>query len=281
MSPGPVALATMVEDAGVDSIWVPDHLCIPRSRSTPYPYSNDGEFPFPEETPWLDSLTVLAAIAAATDRVRLGTAILVLTQRNPQEVAKVTSSLDRLSDGRLRLGVGAGWLKEEIRALGYETRHRGRRLDEAIEIIRDCWTGETHRYDGDELSVEGGLIFMPTPAQQTIPVLVGGSGTRAKERAAELGDGWIPGAAIDMLDFDLLARGKSEIAERRADLGRQDAPFEYLLVVDTPSHHADELPGVARRLQELGFDEMIIDLPFEDTARARATLTAVRKTLAS
>jgi probable F420-dependent oxidoreductase len=270
----------MVEHAGADSIWVPDHLCVPRSRSTRYPYSTDGEFPFPEDTPWFDSLTVLAAIAAATDRVALGTAILVLTQRNPLEVAKVTSSLDRLSGGRLRLGAGAGWLEEEIRALGYRTRRRGRRLDEAIQVIRDCWTGETHRFDGSELSVEGRLIFQPTPAQQTIPVLVGGSGTRAKRRAAELGDGWIPGAAIDMLDFDRLARAKGEIEERRTDFGRQDAPFEYLLVVDTPSRHADELPDVARQVQALGFDEMIVDLPFEDTARAGATLNAVRETLA-
>jgi probable F420-dependent oxidoreductase len=151
-------------------------------------------------------LTVLAAIAGSTSRLRLGTAILVLTQRNPLEVAKVASSLDQISGGRLQLGVGAGWFEEEIRALGYEPRNRGRRLDEAIEVIRNCWTGETSQFAGTELSVESGVIFLPTPAQPTIPVLVGGMSEPALRRAALLGDGWIPDASIEMLDFDALFR---------------------------------------------------------------------------
>ncbi|MBS1845036.1 MAG: TIGR03619 family F420-dependent LLM class oxidoreductase, partial [Actinobacteria bacterium] len=225
-SPGVAALAKMAEDAGADGVWVPDHLCVPKEHSTPYPYSTDGEFPFPADTPWLDCLTALAAIAATTHRVTIGTAVLVLSQRSPLEVAKVTATLDQISGGRLRLGVGAGWFKEEIQALGYAAATRGRRLDDALQILQDCWRGETSGYAGAELSVDAGLMFMPRPVESSVPLYIGGSSRRALRRAARLGDGWMPGSDIGMLDLEDLARLKDELAALREELGRGKERFE-------------------------------------------------------
>jgi probable F420-dependent oxidoreductase len=277
LSPGVLALAETVEASGADSVWVPDHLCIPRSRAARYPYSPSGEFPFRADTPWMDCLTVLAAIAAVSTRVRLGTAVLVLTQRNPLEVAKVAASLDRISGGRLQLGLGAGWFEEEIRVLGYEPRNRGWRLDDAIGLLRECWTGELRVETGEEPAIEDGVVFLPTPSQARLPLIVGGTGPRALRRAAELGDGWIPGAAIDMLDFDKLGRDMAWIAEHRNASGPAGKPFEFVLVVDAEPHRARELPGVTRRAVELGFDEIVIEVPFEEPARAHEIIGAVRE----
>jgi probable F420-dependent oxidoreductase len=274
--PGVVRLARLAEEAGADSVWVSDHICVPKERTSRYPYSPDGAFPFPDDWPWFDSLTVLAAIAAVTEHVGLGTGILVLTQRNPLEVAKVASSIDQISGGRLRLGVGAGWFEEEIRALGYRPESRGRRLDEAIEVMRDCWTGETRPFHGRELSIDGGLVFLPKPAQVTIPILIGGASGPAHRRAARLGDGWIPDMSIDMLDFDELRRTRNQLDERRHQEGRGELPFERVLIVELPSDRAGELPAVAERANELGFDELVVEVPFDDPPQVPRTLAAMR-----
>lgn len=275
-SPGVVALAKMVEDAGVDGVWVPDHLCVPKNHSARYPYSATGEFPFPPDTPWFDCLTSLAAIAATTDRVTIGTAVLVLSQRNPTEVAKVAATLDQLSAGRLRLGVGAGWFEEEIAALGYRPETRGRRLDDGLQILRDCWRGETLGYVGDELSVDAGLMVLPRPVGATVPLLVGGSSRRALHRAAQFGDGWMPGSDIGMLDLDELARQKAEVNTLRSEFGRGDQQFEYLMVLDCPPDRHAELPDAAARIRDLGFNELIVELPFEDPVVAVGVLAEIR-----
>jgi probable F420-dependent oxidoreductase len=276
LSPGIVPLARIVEDAGVDSIWVADHLCIPKTYASRYPYSPDGGFPFPPDAPWFDSLTALAAIAAATERVTLGTGILVITQRNVLEVAKVTSSIDQISHGRLRLGLGAGWLKEEISALGYRPETRGRRLNEAIEVLRDCWSGRTRGYSGREVSVGSDLFFQPTPYAGDPPVLIGGFSEAAHRRAARLGDGWLPDWPIDMLDFAVLEQARDQVDAFLCEEGRDRHAFLKVFIVESPPERADELPDIAKRIHELGFDELVIEPPFDDLGRAVATIEAVR-----
>lgn len=276
LSPGVVELAWRVEQLGADSIWVADHLCIPRDIKSRYPYSPDGAFPFPRQAPWFDALTALAAMAAVTERVLLGTGVLVLTQRNVLEVAKATSSIDVISRGRLRLGVGAGWLKEEIRALGHRPETRGRRLDESIQALRDCWTGETAGFAGDEVHVEPGLHFQPTPWRGNPPILIGGFTQAAHRRAARWGDGWLPDWPIDMLDYAALERARRQIDAALAGANRGQEPFQRILIVESPPERASELPDVARRIQGLGFDELVIEPPFENLRRTQATIEAVR-----
>jgi probable F420-dependent oxidoreductase len=277
LDPGIVPLAQMAEAAGADSVWVPDHLCVPANATSRYPYSADGALPFEPDTPWLDCLAVLAAIAAATRTVAIGTAVLVLTQRNPLEIAKVASTIDQLSGGRLTLGVGAGWFEEEIRSLGYEPRGRGRRLDDSIRALHDCWRGTTHGFAGATLSVDEGIIFEPTPVNGGVPVIVGGTGARAIRRAAELADGWIPGGDIDMLDFTVLARTKRDLEQRLRQAGRADRPFRNILVVDTPPDRVSKLGEVAKQAAALGFDEMIFDLPSQECGSVAGIVNSVRE----
>lgn len=141
--------------------------------------------------------------------------------------------------------------------------------------------GETSAFSGHELEVEEGLIFLPTPTHSTIPVLVGGMSARALRRAAELGDGWIPDAPIELIDFEVLTRLKDDLTARRAEAGRDALTFEHVLVVDTPPDRVGDLPGIARRAGSLGFDELIIDAPFDDPPAVEATLAAVRAELES
>jgi alkanesulfonate monooxygenase SsuD/methylene tetrahydromethanopterin reductase-like flavin-dependent oxidoreductase (luciferase family) len=155
-----------------------------------------------------------------------------------------------------------------MRALGYDPKTRGRRLDDGIGVLRDCWSGETR-----------GALVLPKPTQPAIPILVGGKSGRALTRAASLGDGWIPDAAIDRLDCDALAASKDELTRRREAAGRADSPFEHVLVVDGCPDRVDGLAAIARRSRATGFDELVIEVPFEDPPRARAIIASARASI--
>lgn len=168
--------ARQAEDLGFADVWVYDHVAIP--SDVPYPSS----FAY-------DPLMALAWAAAATDRIRLGTSALVLPYRHPLVVAKMLGSLDRLSKGRLVLGVAVGWLEEEFDALGVPMAERGRRADETIDLLRTCWESE------QPVSFEGPTVrfvdmkIRPTP-ERRVPIWVGGTSEAALRRALEKGDGW-------------------------------------------------------------------------------------------
>jgi alkanesulfonate monooxygenase SsuD/methylene tetrahydromethanopterin reductase-like flavin-dependent oxidoreductase (luciferase family) len=136
------AIATTAEELGFESLWTVEHVVVPAGYESPYPYSPDGKMPAPDDTPLPDPLVWLAFAAASTSRIKLGTGIAILPQRNALIAAKEVATVDRLSGGRVLLGVGAGWLKEEFEALGVPFERRGRRLDEHIEAMRALWAGE-------------------------------------------------------------------------------------------------------------------------------------------
>src|SRR5262249_6706748 len=147
-----------------------------------YPFAADGRATWPTDTPYFDALVSLAVIAQATDRASIGTAVLVLPLRHPVVFAKQAASIDVVSKGRLRLGVGAGWLEEEWDAVAAPFAARGRRLDEWIAVARACWTGapaETHR---DLYALPAGVLCLPPPAHD-VPILVGGHSRAALRRA--------------------------------------------------------------------------------------------------
>src|SRR5579859_1030977 len=141
MELGVPAMAVALERAGVDSVWVSDHVVLPRTIESRYPFAADGRATWPTDSPYLEALIALALAAGATERVRLGTAALVLPMRNPVMFAKQAASIDHASGGRLELGVAAGWLAEEFAALGAPFERRGARLAEWIAIARECWSG--------------------------------------------------------------------------------------------------------------------------------------------
>jgi probable F420-dependent oxidoreductase len=184
-----IAFARRMEALGYDSLWVSDHVIIPYAILSRYPYSETGQFPLPASANFLEPLTTLALVAGVTERIKLGTSILVLPHRHPVLTAKTLSSLDHLSGGRMILGVGVGWMEEEITILGGPVAKRGAWSDEAIRIMKGCWSRERMSYKGRFFSFDEIGCF-PQPVRKAIPIWIGGHTPRAFQRVVELGDGW-------------------------------------------------------------------------------------------
>jgi probable F420-dependent oxidoreductase len=256
-------LARRFESAGFDSLWVSDHLVLPGETTSWYPFAEDGVPTWPADTPYLEAVVALAAAAASTTRVRLGTAVLVLPQRNPVVLAKQLAGVAHLAGGRLDVGVGAGWLREEFDALDAPFADRGTRMVEWVAIMRACWTGKPAEFRGRYYQLPPDLRMMPTPPAP-IPILVGGHSARALGRAGSVGDGWLGQQAAPALDPDLLAREIAVVRNAAAAVGRDPAvPRIVLRIVESAGRAAQ----VAKRLAELeqaGVDEVIVDVhPFD------------------
>ncbi|MCX9192395.1 TIGR03619 family F420-dependent LLM class oxidoreductase [Carbonactinospora thermoautotrophica] len=280
LSPGLVTMAGVAEQAGVDAVHVSDHVVLIDGATSAYPFSPDGAFPWPADTDWYDAFVCCAWIAAATERIEVGPSVLVLPQRHPLEVAKVTASIDRLSGGRMFLGVGAGWLAEEFEALGWEFATRIPRMKEAIEVLRLAWAGTGEAYRGEHYEVPAGTQCRPLPVQRGgVPVLLGGMSRAALRRAATYGDGWIALARVDDLDLDRL-RGHIETLRRlREELGRDGAFRTVVRLVSYGEVDLRRLPGLSVELAEAGFDEVVVDPGWRDLDAAGAVLSACRRAL--
>jgi probable F420-dependent oxidoreductase len=182
--------ARLAEERGFDSLWVSDHVVVPRKLASRYPYSRDGSFPVPPELPFLEPLATLLYVAGVTERAMLGTTILVIPMRNPIVTAKLLASLDVVSDGRLILGVGAGWMEEEFRMLAVPFEKRGARLDEYIQLFRKLWTEDNPSFHGKFWQIEE-VGFAPKPVQKPCPpIWTGGHSAPALRRAGRLADAW-------------------------------------------------------------------------------------------
>ncbi len=205
-----VSFAQAAEQAGFESVWTVEHVVVPAGYRSTYPYSADGRMPGPEDSDIPDPLVWLTYLAAATTSIRLATGILILPQRNPVVLAKEVATLDRLSKGRVDLGIGVGWLEEEFDAIGVPFSQRGRRTDEHVAALRALWTEDAASYSGDLVEFHD-CISRPRPAQGTVPIHVGGHTDAAARRAGRLGDGFFPGKG-----------GHDEIA-RLFDLARATA----------------------------------------------------------
>ena len=191
----PDAVATIARQAealGFGSLWVTDHIAMPLRSGSKYPYSADGSLPWDPAIPYLDALTVLAWVAALTRSVRLGTSVLVLPMRHPLPVAKAVATLDVLSGGRAVLAVGAGWFEEEFVLLGQAFHDRGRRLVDAVRLLRACWGPDPIRYRGEFYDLPAFAMAPKPPQGSRLPVLAGGEGDAALRRVAAVCDGWQP-----------------------------------------------------------------------------------------
>ena len=179
--------ARVAEELGMHSGWVSDHVAWPREVSSKYPYTDDGHFPGGFNMPWLDPLGTLFFVAAATERLKLGITVLILGYRPPLLTAKMAASLAVLSEGRLLLGVGVGWMKEEFDALGMPYDNRGARADEQLELFRTVFTSDTPSFDGRFYSFPE-VGFSPLPPDNKVPVWVGGDSEPAFKRTVKYGD---------------------------------------------------------------------------------------------
>lgn len=217
--------AVHAEEVGFDTIWVPDHVVMPVAYSSTYPYQPfepDGEFrPYPfDEVPFPESLTTLAYLAGATDRMRLGAGVVILPERNPVLFAKQLATLDSLSGGRLEMGVGIGWLREEYDALGVPWANRGRRMDEYIAAMRLLWQPGTAAFHGTFVDFDE-LHCDPKPVRSAgVPLIIGGHSSAAATRAGRLGDGFMPsprGGAGDTGPLVAEMRAAADAAGRNPD----------------------------------------------------------------
>jgi probable F420-dependent oxidoreductase len=212
------AAAQAAEDAGFESVWLPEHLVFPVAMQGS-PHAGESHPPIPPQTPAFDALMSLAAIAAVTEKVRLGTNVYNIGLRHPFVTARAIATLDVISQGRVEFGIGASWLEEEWEVTGLDFHTRGRRVDETIDICRRLWTEDEVEHHGEFFDFAP-VMFNPKPVQQPQPsLLIGGDGAAAKRRAALVGDGWLPmNHTLEQLPAAL-----AEINEQRAAAGRDGA----------------------------------------------------------
>ncbi len=253
LTEGPTATGCMraVEAAGFDSVWTVEHVLVPATYESTYPYARSGKMPGGDTSAIPDPLIWLAYVAATTETLLLGTGILILPQRNPAVVAKEAASLDRLSGGRLRLGIGVGWLEEEFDALGVPFAGRGKRTDAYVAAMRALWTGE-------EVSLDDGyqqwdrVIGLPRPTNGTIPIVVGGHTEAAARRAGRLGDGFFPGKGSP----DQPAHLFEVMAQAATDAGRDPATIE--LTAGARDVTGSDPMGAVEEMAAIDVDRVII-----------------------
>ncbi|WP_263119117.1 TIGR03619 family F420-dependent LLM class oxidoreductase [Cellulomonas sp. RIT-PI-Y] len=255
------AAARALEQAGADALWVSDHVVLPARVDSRYPFAEDGVARWSTEVDYLEALITLTVAAAVTERVRLGTAVLVLPQRQPVLLAKQAASLDVLSGGRLELGVGTGWLREEFDALEVPFDRRGARASAAIELLRDCWTGRPRTP-----ALPADLLVLPTPAHP-IPLLVGGHSSAALRRAGTLGDGWLAQQSATALDPITLAAEITALHRHAAEAGRDPGSVRVVLRVADSLGRCADLADRVPSLRAAGVTELIVDVdPHADPA---------------
>ena len=240
------SLGRIAEEHGFESIWTVEHVVVPGDYQSEYPYSPTGRMPGPEESPIPDPLIWLAWVGAATTSLRLATGILILPQRNPVILAKELATLDVLSGGRVELGVGVGWLREEFDALGVPFEDRGPRTDEYIEALRCLWREEEPCFVGRYANFDRAKSY-PKPNQGSIPIHVGGHTMPAARRAGRLGDGFFPGRSTD----DELGPLLDTMRASARDAGRDPGAIEVT------AGGAMDLDGV-RRFGDLGVDRVVL-----------------------
>jgi len=235
-------LARTAEEVGMESIWTIEHVVIPVGYKSKYPYDPSGRIPAPENVPMPDPLLPLAYAAAVTKTLKLATGILILPQRHPIYVAKEVATLDVLSNGRVILGIGVGWLKEEFEALGIPFDERAGRTAESVRAMRSLWKAEPEPFKGKYFNWPT-LESNPKPVQQPgVPIVVGGHTELAARRAARYGDGFFPGVADPEKLTWLLGIMRDECSR----IGRKPGEIEL-----TAGLGLIDLDG-ARRLQDLG-----------------------------
>src|SRR5664280_134740 len=211
-------VATEAEERGFATIWVGEHVVLFEEYASAYPYADDGKIPAPPGTGLLEPLNTLSFLAAQTSTVRLGTAMVLLPQRNPVYTAKEVATLDWLSNGRVDFGIGVGWLEEEFRAVDVSWPRRGARTDEYLAVLDTLWTDDTSSFTGEFYSLEPCQMF-PKPVQAPLPIHIGGESDAALRRVARAGHGW---HTFNRAPDDLAAP-LARLADLLADQGRTRA----------------------------------------------------------
>lgn len=266
-----VDLAVYAEGTGFDSVWVTDHIVLPADRRAAYPHNDSGYFPYRADQDIFEPLVLMGALATATSRVEIGVAVLVIPYRHPLTTAKMLATIDQLSGGRVILGAGVGWLRDEFDALGLPEEHyvrRGAVTVEYLQVMREAWTAPaSFRHDGEFVQFDE-IGALPRPARDPLPVWIGGKGPQALRRAARLGQGYLaisstPSllreevAALRALDPNLTVGLIDGIAITDQPLGPDRSPLR-----GTPEQIVDGLAAFA----DAGLDHLVAGIRLDGDA---------------
>ena len=256
------------ESAGLDSIWMGEHVVIFDRTEFPYPGSRDGKLPVPEGGGMLDTVATFGFLAAATTRIRFGTGIALISQRNPVYTAKEFATLDWLSGGRIDFGIGVGWCKEEVIASGYTWEDRGARSDEFLELVKRLWTQPVANFRGKHFQLAECRLD-PKPVQKPhLPILVGGHSAAALRRAARHGSGWY-GFAIGPEETAVVLK---QLDAALAAEGRTRDGFE--IVITPPFRISDDM---LRAFADLGVDRVVAQLGSQKPDSVTSKLTELER----
>jgi probable F420-dependent oxidoreductase len=243
------AVASAADGCGFATLWAGEHVVMVDQSASRYPYADDGVIAVPAEADWLDPMIALAFAAAASSRIGVATGVLLLPEHNPVVVAKQAASLDRLSGGRLTLGVGVGWSREEFDALAVPFEHRAARTAEYAAAMRTLWRDDIASFSGEFVGFDS-IRVNPKPVRsRRIPIVVGGNSDAALRRAAAWGDGWYG------FNLDGVAEVRTRITkldELCAGLNRDRSELRLAVALRSPSVSDCE------ELAVLGIDELVL-----------------------
>ncbi len=246
-------LAIAAEERGFDSIWVPEHTHIPANRKTPYP--GGGELP-KEYSHTLDPFVALAIAAGVTTRLKLATGICLLIEHQALTLAKTVATLDHVSNGRVLLGLGAGWNREEMENHGTQYKSRFRKLEEQMAALREIWTNDEATFKGQFENFEG-VWSWPKPIQRPHPPLIlGGETDHTLKRIVRSGDGWLPRA----MNPDRVVAGMEKLKVFAKEAGRDPATISVSVFAPPPK---DE---VINRFKETDAERIVVMVPPQNTA---------------
>lgn len=258
-------MAQLAEDLGFESVWAADHLVMPSKIGTRYEYTREELYPADEDANHLDVFTSLAAAAALTSTVRIGSNALIVPYRHPLETAKMLACLDVISEGRLLVGLGVGWMAEEFDALGVPYHERGARTDEIIDIWKKLWADGRATHEGRFYHFQD-LQSLPRPIQQpNPPLLVGGYSTAALRRVAERGDGWLAIVEGPDVCYGPTGRLSDDLAMVRdtvSSLGKDPASIDLTgMLFSGPRANAEAFVEDYEAYEAAGLDRMIVTFP--------------------
>ena len=262
---GTARMAAMLERAGFESIWTSDHVVFPREVKSPYPFAADGRMTWPADVDYLEPVVALSAMTSTTTSAELGTSVLILPMRNPILFAKQAACIDVLSGGRLVLGVGVGWLREEFEALGADFKARGAVLDEWLTIARRCWTGTVEPFEGRYYRLPQAIYSRPIPVRRP-PVLIGGMSRNALQRAGRIADGWLAQYALEDLSETGIADGLAALKQAGQEAGRPANEldgFRIVVRVTGADRKLDVLSARLSSLAEAGATDLIVDVDWD------------------
>ncbi len=293
------AFARHAQDLGFAHLAVPDHVVVPRSIASRYPYSASGEFPGAVSGACFDQFTLLAFVAAINTTARLLTSVTVIPHRGAVHTAKIVSTIDVLSGGRMILGVGAGWMKEEFEALGAPPfDERGRVTDEYLQAFKSLWTEDDPRFEGKHVRFAN-ISFLPKPLQQPHPpIWVGGESPAALRRTAHYGDTWFPIGNNPRHPLDTVARFAEGLEHMRSVAERHNRDpqsigvaffanwFDETKTISTGDGERLLLTGSAeqiaqdmRALEELGVGDLVLNFQRDTLEQSLNSMTHFTETI--